>query len=67
MTHTLRQAINHETDGPITSFVLITRAIKLAGAIGPQPDDLEAISNALYEELEERGWIDTDSLEENGS
>jgi hypothetical protein len=74
--HVFRQMINHETDGPITSFVLIDRAIRLTSKVGTKDfpiygsNDLEcyeAISNALYEELSERGWIDTESMEENGS
>ena len=49
-----RHAISHNADGPITPFVLISRACELRDVSS------EVASNALYEELKDRGWLWTD-------
>ncbi len=49
----LREEIAHTTDGPVTDFVLVSRACELA-ARGANP---EACANALHEELASRGFL----------
>lgn len=50
--------ISHRCDGPITDFVLISRAIRLAGhydiSHSFSPED---IAEALHQELSERGFL----------
>jgi hypothetical protein len=49
-----RETIAHICDGPLTPFVLISRAVELAG--GKQsPDD--PVANALYDALKDAGWL----------
>jgi hypothetical protein len=49
-----RAQIAHGCDGPLTAFVLISRATDLAA----NPDsDREKVANALYEELTARGFL----------
>ena len=45
--------LDHGTDGPITSFVLISRAMELCAkrASEGRPQDEEIIGNALYHAL----------------
>ena len=47
----IRIDISHGCDGPITAFVLISRATEIKDA------DPETIANALYEELLSYGYI----------
>jgi hypothetical protein len=49
----IREEIAHTTDGPVTDFVLVSRACELA-ARGANP---EACANALHEELASRGFL----------
>lgn len=49
----IRDDISHATDGPVTDFVLISRAMDAVQA-GADPEDA---ANALYEELEARGFL----------
>ena len=51
----VRALISHGGDGPITNFVLISRAAKWATCVGCV--DSEVVANALFEELEERGML----------
>jgi hypothetical protein len=46
-----RHAISHNADGPVTPFVLISRACELRDVSN------EVAANALYEELRARGWV----------
>lgn len=59
----MRQEISHICDGPITSFVLISRAMEMVrmGA------DSETAANALAEELEARGMLTEGTVEVPGS
>lgn len=49
-----KHALDHGTDGPITAFVLISRATTLAAA---HPAHAEVVANALYECLTEYSWL----------
>lgn len=49
-----KREIDHGCDGPLTAFVLISRAARLAER---RKYDSEAIANALLESLTEYGWI----------
>lgn len=62
----IRLEIAHGCDGPITPFVLIERAMRLADK---RELGYAVIANALYEELVSRGWLvdDEDAIEETGS
>lgn len=64
VTH-VKSALTYTSDGPLTPFVLISRAVEVAmhagaeratGMIGSEPTE-EHISNALHEALTEHGWI----------
>lgn len=63
-TEEARKHIGHSTDGPVDSFVLISRACRLASHV---PDAREHIANALYEELLERGMLNSGHVKINGS
>ena len=52
-TQQIRDQISHTTDGPVTAFVLMSRAAHIVKA-GADP---ERAANALYEELWERGFV----------
>jgi hypothetical protein len=47
--------ITHGCDGPVTPFVLVSRAVKIG---------TEAAANALFEELEARRWLSEAALNE---
>lgn len=47
-------AISHNTDGPVTDFVMISRAVELAAKGVFQPD---VLAEALHNELTERGFL----------
>lgn len=49
----VRKRIEHNGDGPLSPFVLMTRACELASKPG---SDHETVANALYLALKERGW-----------
>jgi hypothetical protein len=49
-----RRQITHNGDGPITPFVLISRACELSRR-GEVPAEVAA--NALHEELSDRCWL----------
>jgi hypothetical protein len=51
----VRDEISHDHDGPVTRFVLIARALDLADLY-----DRDAISEAIYAELVERGLMSPD-------
>lgn len=53
--------IDHGTDGPITAFVLISRAMKNVKS----GTDVETMSNELYEKLKEYGYLN-DSRDDEG-
>ena len=61
-----RELLRSQCDGPITPFVLISRATRLS-AEKTFPDHIMA--DALHQELLEFGWIiaDDDALVETGS
>lgn len=64
----IRSGIAHVTDGPITPFVLISRAMRMAS--DRRAFNSEDVANALHEELSERGWIVDDEdadVDESGS
>jgi hypothetical protein len=58
----VKSEIAHRCDGPLTAFVLISRAMELAA----KGKDTDLVSNAVYELLQEYG-LDTDASEETGS
>ncbi len=63
----VKDKLNHGCDGPITPFVLISRAIQLAAENdGEAFAYAENIANALDELLTEYGWL-KDGLVETGS
>ncbi len=49
----IREEISHATDGPVTDFVLISRAMDVVKA-GANPDE---VANVLHEELTSRGFL----------
>jgi len=49
----IRQEISHTLEGPVTDFVLVSRAMEQVQR-GANPADA---ANALYEELKERGFL----------
>lgn len=61
----VRQTITHNCDGPLTPFVLISRATELDYVLVParrlvigfRPED---VANGLHEELIARGWLVAD-------
>ncbi len=60
----IKERLNHGCDGPITPFVLISRAINLA--YGQSGEHAENIANALHELLIDYGWL-KEGLVETGS
>jgi hypothetical protein len=63
----IRSALRTEGDGPLTPFVLISRAARIAS--DRRAFNAEDVANALYSELTERGWLvdDADAIEEMGT
>ncbi len=59
----IKDRLNHGCDGPITPFVLISRATMLASSRTEFPEN---IANALDELLTEYGWL-TNGLVQTGS
>lgn len=57
VAHTV-EVLTHGTDGPITDFVLISRAMKLAASQRVSP---EIVANALNDALVSYGWLDDTS------
>lgn len=51
----------HGCDGPITSFVLISRAARLAIKNHAIPNYAEVIANALDDALQEYGYLSSDT------
>ena len=51
-----RHMISHNGDGPLTAFVLMSRACELRA----MPADV--VANALIEELIERGYLTQDAI-----
>lgn len=49
--------IEHRCDGPLTPFVLISRACRLAASGEHEPCN---VADALYAALSERGWLRDD-------
>ena len=47
-----REVISHGNDGPVSAFVLVSRATRLAMTEGE-----EVCANALWEEMSERGYL----------
>ncbi len=65
----IKEQLNHGCDGPITPFVLISRAIRLATNapyIEGYSGHPENIANALDELLTEYGWL-KNGIVETGS
>ncbi len=60
-----KRLLNHGTDGPITPFVLITRA-NILSFTSDYTEEITFIANALDELLTEYGWL-KDGLVETGS
>jgi len=53
----------HLTDGPITGFVVVARAVELARSEGPWRGANDPIANALFEVLDELGMLTPDGLD----
>ena len=58
----VRGAITHQNDGPVTAFVIISRATELV----KKGLDPELAANAIYEELAWREHLSDSLLEEIG-
>ena len=54
--HSIKQHLNHRCDGPVTTFVLISRAMEAVKGGG----DPEEVANALYEEMRDLGALSPD-------
>ena len=59
-----KRAIDHKQDGPITCFVLISRAMDLAKT---GLYSVEVCSNGLHECLDEYGFLGPDKVYPTGS
>lgn len=55
-----RETLEYEGEGPVTAFVLMSRAITLSE---DGPYTAEAIANALFEVLSERGFLTSRGLD----
>lgn len=53
--HDIRVALRFGSEGPLTPFVLISRAARIAS--DRRAFNAEDVANALYEELTEIGWL----------
>ena len=60
----VRRDISHTCDGPITNFVLISRAMEHA-VLNPAVS-LDDVANALFMELEERGMLVEGNVQPSG-
>lgn len=65
--HIIRTALRTGGDGPLTPFVLISRAARLAS--DRRAWHAEDVANALHEELIDHGWLvsDEDAIFGDGS
>lgn len=66
---TIDGELTHGCDGPLTPFVILDRAIRLARTETGKSFSSDTIANALYEALDKYGWIesDPDAIIETGS
>lgn len=56
---TIERQLTNGCDGPLTPFVILTRAIRFARSTKGESFSNDDIANGLYGALAEYGWIDT--------
>jgi len=55
----IESELTHGCDGPLTPFVILTRAIKLARSSNGTPFSADDIANGLYNVLAQFDWVET--------